>query len=534
MRPKVTSAAVVLLVAVVGFVGRLFAQPANPFDQRPQAGSLESVLPNTVQNPTPPEIIAAWGSERFVDAQFGRDYDRRSVVRIGSNYALKADDTIRDVTVIGADLTIEGHVERNVLLVFGRAQLASTAIVDGDLVVIGGQTTIQSGARVDRNVVVVGGLLDAPPEFVPGGDHVVIDTRMLGGRLEGLFAWITRGLLLGRPIVPSLLWVWAAVGIFFIGYLVINLVFDESVDTSAGVLRDRPLSALLVGLVILLLVGPVCFLLAVSIVGIAIVPLVLCALLIAWILGKVAVTRWVGAGIIRPTDSESRMKTVAAFTVGFMLITLAYMVPLLGFVTWTMLGVLGLGASTLAVVAAYRRENPIPTPLPVAAAVSTPMVQGGAIMASSDVNATTLDQSGPINPATPAASAAVAMFPHARFWDRIAASVLDLILVVFAWQFFDARAPERVFFMLLIAYYVAFWTWKGTTVGGIICQLRVVRVDGTPLRFVDALVRGLSAIFSVIVVGLGFLWILKDRERQAWHDKIAGTYVVRVPRNWPI
>jgi uncharacterized RDD family membrane protein YckC len=36
------------------------------------------------------------------------------------------------------------------------------------------------------------------------------------------------------------------------------------------------------------------------------------------------------------------------------------------------------------------------------------------------------------------------------------------------------------------------------------------------------------------VLGLGCLWILKDPERQAWHDKIAGTYVVKVPRNWPL
>jgi len=87
---------------------------------------------------------------------------------------------------------------------------------------------------------------------------------------------------------------------------------------------------------------------------------------------------------------------------------------------------------------------------------------------------------------------------------------------------------------VLFRSHIGFWTWKGTTVGGIICQLRVVRTDGTPLRFVDALVRGLSSIFSLAVVGIGCLWILRDPERQAWHDKIAGTYVVKVPRNWPI
>ena len=84
------------------------------------------------------------------------------------------------------------------------------------------------------------------------------------------------------------------------------------------------------------------------------------------------------------------------------------------------------------------------------------------------------------------------------------------------------------------AYFVAFWAWKGTTIGGIICNIRVVRVDGAPLRFVDAFVRGLSSILSFVALGIGCLWILRDPEGQAWHDKIAGTYVVKVPRSWPL
>jgi uncharacterized RDD family membrane protein YckC len=126
--------------------------------------------------------------------------------------------------------------------------------------------------------------------------------------------------------------------------------------------------------------------------------------------------------------------------------------------------------------------------------------------------------------------------PHAAFLDRLAAFVLDVILVSIVVQIFSGHDDDtaRAFFVTLLAYHVGFWVWKGTTVGGIICQLRVVRVDGGRLRFVDALVRGLSAIFSLALFGLGALWILKDPERQAWHDRIAGTFVVKVPRNWPI
>ena len=95
------------------------------------------------------------------------------------------------------------------------------------------------------------------------------------------------------------------------------------------------------------------------------------------------------------------------------------------------------------------------------------------------------------------------------------------------------QTPGPILFLMLL-YFVSFWAWKGTTFGGIVCRLRIVRLDGSPLRFVDALVRGIASLFSVAVVGLGFFWILKDEERQAWHDQIAGTYVLSVPRNWPL
>ena len=74
--------------------------------------------------PPPPEIIAAWGTQSFVDAQFGRSR-RHDALRIGSDYALKADDEARDVVVVAAAATIEGHAS-DVVVIFGTAQIAST------------------------------------------------------------------------------------------------------------------------------------------------------------------------------------------------------------------------------------------------------------------------------------------------------------------------------------------------------------------------------------------------------------------------
>jgi uncharacterized RDD family membrane protein YckC len=87
-----------------------------------------------------------------------------------------------------------------------------------------------------------------------------------------------------------------------------------------------------------------------------------------------------------------------------------------------------------------------------------------------------------------------------------------------------------VFLIVWVAYHVGMWAWKGTTIGGIVLGIKVVRLDGKPIDFAVALVRSLSSFFSAFALFLGFFWAGWDRERQAWHDKIAGTVVVRAPR----
>jgi uncharacterized RDD family membrane protein YckC len=41
-------------------------------------------------------------------------------------------------------------------------------------------------------------------------------------------------------------------------------------------------------------------------------------------------------------------------------------------------------------------------------------------------------------------------------------------------------------------------------------------------------------VFSFAVLGIWYLWILRNADRQAWHGKIAGAFVVKVPKHWPL
>ena len=48
------------------------------------------------------------------------------------------------------------------------------------------------------------------------------------------------------------------------------------------------------------------------------------------------------------------------------------------------------------------------------------------------------------------------------------------------------------------------------------------------------LIRSLAAAFSIFVLFLGYLWIAWDPEKQGWHDKIAGTVVLKLPKGIPL
>ncbi|MEO7598859.1 MAG: RDD family protein, partial [Opitutus sp.] len=118
---------------------------------------------------------------------------------------------------------------------------------------------------------------------------------------------------------------------------------------------------------------------------------------------------------------------------------------------------------------------------------------------------------------------------RAGFWIRLAASALDALLVAIAIHLMP-RFLQPNFLLVYAAYCVLFWGLKGTTVGGIVCNLKVVRLDDRPVDWATALVRSLAGFLSFFASGIGFIWVAFDDQRQSWHDKIAGTTIVQVPK----
>jgi uncharacterized RDD family membrane protein YckC len=89
---------------------------------------------------------------------------------------------------------------------------------------------------------------------------------------------------------------------------------------------------------------------------------------------------------------------------------------------------------------------------------------------------------------------------------------------------------SSVFALFVIGYFVFFWTLVGFTPGKAILGLKVMKMNGAKLSFGRSLLRFICYWVSAIPLFIGFLWVLWDPKRQAWHDKIAGTQVLYIPK----
>ena len=81
-------------------------------------------------------------------------------------------------------------------------------------------------------------------------------------------------------------------------------------------------------------------------------------------------------------------------------------------------------------------------------------------------------------------------------------------------------------FGFIFIYFTFFWSFSGHTPGKAFMGLRVVPVQGGPMSLARSTLRFFAYIPSILSLGIGFLWIIIDDQRQAWQDTLASTFVI--------
>ena len=111
--------------------------------------------------------------------------------------------------------------------------------------------------------------------------------------------------------------------------------------------------------------------------------------------------------------------------------------------------------------------------------------------------------------------------------DVIIVAVIDAILIFIFMAFGVGYVAASLIGLPVSIAYFTYLFGNGQTLGMKAMKIKLCGTDGTyPIGYGKGFLRWIGMIISGLVIYIGFLWILIDKDKQGWHDKIAGTYVV--------
>ena len=136
---------------------------------------------------------------------------------------------------------------------------------------------------------------------------------------------------------------------------------------------------------------------------------------------------------------------------------------------------------------------------------------------------------------------------YVGFWARVVATIVDsLLLIIVTFPFLlifygldyldsEGLVVGPVDFLLSYVFPIVatlvFWFWKQATPGKMALSAKIVDArTGNEPSAGQYIGRYFAYILSALPLCLGFLWIAFDPKKQGWHDKLAGTVVIR-PKN---
>ncbi|HEX3345119.1 MAG TPA: polymer-forming cytoskeletal protein, partial [Polyangiaceae bacterium] len=156
------------------------APPAPPSPPTPAAAPVASAAKTPAPPPPPPAPVDSLGAKDvtiqlgYPTSQIDEPHKRGSDKTVmGGDVSVGKGETVRDLTVFGGNVDIEGQVSGDLTVFGGTAHVHEGAGVRGDATVFGGQLELDQGARVEGDVSCVGGEVERDPGSFVGGDVTV-------------------------------------------------------------------------------------------------------------------------------------------------------------------------------------------------------------------------------------------------------------------------------------------------------------------------------------------------------------------------
>ena len=130
-------------------------------------------------------------------------------------------------------------------------------------------------------------------------------------------------------------------------------------------------------------------------------------------------------------------------------------------------------------------------------------------------------------------------FSQAGFFQRLIAFLFDkvvtTVMTFISLYLFSEKSIILISFYSVVivsniidaTYFTYFHSVGGQTIGKWLMGIRVVDTIGFPLGIWRSALRWFGYKLSAIFICMGFIWMLFDKNRQTWHDKLATSYVIR-------
>jgi len=284
----------------------------------------------------------------------------RDVSVVKGNLRLEAGATARDASVVLGDVTLDaGASARDTVAVLGDARLAGGALAR-EVVAVLGTVEIGPGAAVDRDVVSIGGRVHVDPAAHIGGSTHSLSFPSLPEWPGKLTLHAFPGV--GSPLAMVLATLVRFAVLFVLGLLVLAVV-PRRMEAVSGAMVAGPWRSLFAGVVGSVGMLVLSVLLAVTVVGLLLIPVQVLLVVGGGVLGITALTYYLGRLLPFPPSRRTMVLELAA---GTLLFSVLAEVPILGAMVWVATWFLAFGA---VLRTRFGQPPPLPTtPAPPPAA----------------------------------------------------------------------------------------------------------------------------------------------------------------------
>jgi cytoskeletal protein CcmA (bactofilin family) len=291
-------------------------------------------------------------------------------MNVAGDYSLPAGDTVHDdvtisggsatidgvvdgdVAVMGGEVTINGMVDGDVAVMGGNCDISGSVsgdaaifggniehkgIIAGDIFVVGGTVALDSGSVVEGDIATIGGVINRHEQAMVSGEVTSIEAEAIHKVLPRISRVLRfPGHIPGSGVFPRLFFISMMIVIFILTLLIL-IIFPQTVDKIIAALHNNVWASIGLGLALEVLYVPLIILFAISIVGIALIPVFVLAVFLATIFGTAALSYIIGERVIK-SFKWNVVSKVGIFCIGWVA---AMIIPIIVFLIGPPIFILG-------------------------------------------------------------------------------------------------------------------------------------------------------------------------------------------------